>query len=98
MIRPRKGGRCAPLALFLWIQSVAASFFFGFPPRGNSCGIPLLLLFTAYNAPLQKILNLDVIATEIVRALTGSIGFVAAIPLTAFFAALLATREKLRHS
>ncbi|MBT9253098.1 MAG: YibE/F family protein [Brockia lithotrophica] len=41
-------------------------------------------------------LNLDAIATEIVRVLTGSIGLVAAIPLTAFFAALLATRERLR--
>ncbi|MBE3551158.1 MAG: YibE/F family protein [Brockia lithotrophica] len=37
-------------------------------------------------------------ATEIVRVLTGSIGLVAAIPLTAFFAALLATRGRLRHS
>jgi len=34
-------------------------------------------------------MNLNIIATEIARALTGSIGLVCAIPLTAFIAALL---------
>lgn len=46
--------------------------------------IPLLLLFMAYETPLIKILNLDMIATEIVRALVGSIGLIVAIPITAF--------------
>ena len=45
--------------------------------------IPLLLLFMAYNTSLSKILNLDLIATEVVRALVGSIGLVLAIPITA---------------
>lgn len=51
--------------------------------------IPLLLLFTAYQDPLVKIINLDIIATEIVRAFTGSIGLILCIPLTAITAGLL---------
>lgn len=49
----------------------------------------MLLLFLAYDMPLDQILNLDLIATEMIRALTGSIGLVAAIPLTAAAAAWL---------
>lgn len=55
---------------------------------------PLLLLFYAYNVPIQRILNLDTIGTELVRALSGSIGMVAAIPLTALVAAWLAMRDE----
>ncbi len=55
---------------------------------------PLLLLFYAYNVPIQRILNLDTIGTELVRAFSGSIGMVAAIPLTALVAAWLAMRDE----
>ncbi len=49
----------------------------------------MLLLFLAYDMPLEQIMNLDLIATEMIRALTGSIGLVSAIPLTAAAAAWL---------
>lgn len=55
--------------------------------------IPLLLLFMAYDTPMRKILNLDIIATEIVRSLAGSIGLVLTIPLTALIASLLMKKE-----
>jgi len=45
--------------------------------------IPLLLLFLAYETPIIQIVNFDHIATEIVKALAGSIGLIAAIPITA---------------
>lgn len=45
--------------------------------------IPLLLLFMAYDMPLLEIFNLDIIATEIVRSIAGSIGLVLTIPITA---------------
>lgn len=45
--------------------------------------IPLLLLFMAYQLPVVRLINLDLVATEVVRALTGSIGLVLAIPITA---------------
>lgn len=51
--------------------------------------IPLMLVFMAYQTPLIRIINLDLIATEIVRALTGSIGLIAAVPITAVAAAIL---------
>ena len=49
----------------------------------TGAALPLLLLFMAYETSLIKIMNLDLIATEIVRALSGSIGLLLTIPLTA---------------
>ncbi|WP_028307854.1 YibE/F family protein [Desulfitibacter alkalitolerans] len=51
--------------------------------------IPLLLLFLAYQQSYLKIVNMDFIATEFVRALSGSIGLVFAIPITALVSAAL---------
>jgi len=51
--------------------------------------LPLLLVLMAYDDPLVKIINLDMIATEIVRALAGSIGLILAVPLTALCAGYL---------
>lgn len=51
--------------------------------------IPLILVFMSYNTPLIKIINLDLIATEIVRALTGSIGLIIAVPITSLAAGIL---------
>ncbi|MFZ5965592.1 MAG: YibE/F family protein [Bacillota bacterium] len=56
--------------------------------------IPLLLLFMAYETSMVKILNLDIIATEAVRSLTGSIGLVLTIPITAAVASTLIKRKK----
>ena len=51
--------------------------------------LPLLLLFQASNSSWSDIINLDLIATEIVRAMAGSIGLTLAIPLTALAAGFL---------
>ncbi|WP_243120493.1 YibE/F family protein [Pelotomaculum sp. FP] len=51
--------------------------------------IPLMLVFMAYDTPFLKIINLDLIATEVVRALTGSIGLIMAIPITSFTSGIL---------
>ncbi|MEQ2130040.1 YibE/F family protein [Caldanaerobacter subterraneus KAk] len=56
--------------------------------------IPLLLLFMAYQTFLREIINLDIIATEIVRSLAASTGLVGAIPLTALAAGILVKRDK----
>lgn len=55
--------------------------------------MPLLLLFAASNQGLDKIANAELIAVEIVRTLCGSIGLVAAVPITTVLAALV-TRPK----
>lgn len=57
--------------------------------------LPLLLLLVAAPAgePWWIFLNREMIATEIVRTLVGSIGLLAAVPLTTFFASWLASRH-----
>lgn len=55
--------------------------------------IPLLLLFMAYETSMVKIMNMDIIATEIVRSLSGSIGLILTIPITALVASVLIKRK-----
>jgi uncharacterized membrane protein len=52
-------------------------------------GLPLLLLFALSGQDPITVLNGEVVAVEVVRALVGSIGIVAAVPLTTAVAALL---------
>jgi uncharacterized membrane protein len=49
--------------------------------------LPLLVLFVVANQSLGTIANSEVVAVEIVRTLVGSIGLVAAVPLTTWLAA-----------
>ena len=53
--------------------------------------MPLLLLFSISDQSLDMVANAEVIAVEIVRTLCGSIGLVAAVPVTTVLAAV-ATR------
>ncbi len=56
--------------------------------------LPLLLLIAAQpQISMLKILNLNMIATEFARTLTGSIGLICAIPLTAVITAFLLSRR-----
>ena len=68
--------------------------------------LPLILLISAQPAlPLLHVMNLNMIATEVVRSLIGSIGLLCAIPITAYATAFLITirprrkkREQLHES
>jgi uncharacterized membrane protein len=55
--------------------------------------LPLLLLVTIQAQPFGTLISREFMAGEIVRALVGSIGIVAAIPLTNTIAALVAERQ-----
>lgn len=57
--------------------------------------LPLLLLLVALPAgeSLITMINREMIAIEIVRTLVGSIGLLAAVPLTTFFAAMFAVKS-----
>jgi uncharacterized membrane protein len=55
--------------------------------------LPLLLYSSIAGVGLGNILSSQVIAQEIVRTLVGSIGLVAAVPITTFLAAAVATTE-----
>ncbi len=48
--------------------------------------LPLLLLFSVGRVPALDVANSEVVATEIVRTLVGSIGLVASVPLTTWLA------------
>lgn len=52
-------------------------------------GLPLLLLFALGGQEPMLVLNSEVVAVEVIRALVGSIGIVAAVPLTTIVAAAL---------
>lgn len=54
--------------------------------------LPLLLLLLTVAEPLGTLVNREILAVEIIRALTGSIGLVAAVPFTTAAAAFVAIR------
>lgn len=51
--------------------------------------MPLILLFAVSDQPLVMVANSELIAVEIVRTLCGSIGLVAAVPITTTLAAVV---------
>lgn len=53
--------------------------------------LPLLLLFSGNNASFLEIINYEIVAEEIVRTLVGSIGLIAAVPITSVIATRFAT-------
>lgn len=54
--------------------------------------LPLLLIFSATTLGFFEVVNFEVLATEIVATLVGSIGLIAAAPITTALAAVLARR------
>lgn len=52
--------------------------------------LPVLLIFSAGDIGFSEALNSEIVASEIVAMLVGSIGLIAAVPLTTWTAALLA--------
>jgi uncharacterized membrane protein len=51
--------------------------------------LPLLLVFTSGRLGVLEAANLELVASEIVATLVGSLGLIAAVPITTAFAALL---------
>jgi uncharacterized membrane protein len=60
--------------------------------------LPLMFLYATYNVSSVKVFNLEVISTEIIRALVGSIGLVLSVPLTAFVSGYLIKSSKTNTS
>ncbi|WP_084774641.1 YibE/F family protein [Nonomuraea candida] len=56
--------------------------------------LPLLLLFSIGEQPLGNVLTTPVIAQEIVRSVAGTLGLIAAVPITTALAALVASRHR----
>ena len=55
--------------------------------------LPLLILFVTSQDSLATVATTELVAVEVVRALCGSVGLIAAVPLTTVLTALLVTGE-----
>jgi uncharacterized membrane protein len=55
--------------------------------------LPVLLVFSSGQLGFIEAVNLELVATEVVATLVGSIGLIAAVPITTALASLLALRE-----
>ncbi|MGH3383516.1 MAG: YibE/F family protein [Nocardioidaceae bacterium] len=54
--------------------------------------LPLLLIFSATEVPFADLVTLEVISQEVVRGLVGSLGIIAAVPITTGLAAVVAAQ------
>lgn len=59
----------------------------------TGASLPLLLLFINNPHPFAEIINYEIIADEIVRTLTASIGLILAVPITTIIAILMAEKS-----
>ena len=55
--------------------------------------LQLMLLFMAYDVSFKEIINRDIIASEVVRSMAGSIGLIFTIPITAVVTGMLSERS-----
>ena len=55
--------------------------------------LPVLLIFSSSDLGSGEALSTEIVATQVVATLVGSIGLIAAVPLTTALAALLALDE-----
>jgi uncharacterized membrane protein len=60
--------------------------------------LPLLLLVYTSNVPLVELLNQEILATELVRTLVGSIGLVLAVPISTILAVLVIKKGDHAHA
>ncbi len=61
---------------------------------GSSFSILLLFVIQKKDYPLGRIINFEMIFLEIVKSLSGSIGMLVCIPMTAFIAALMLVKKR----
>lgn len=55
--------------------------------------MPLLLLFTKSSVSALNVLNIELIADEVVRTLVGSIGLILSVPVSTFLASIVASED-----
>lgn len=61
----------------------------------TGAALPLFLLLSINDFSLARALNLELVASEVVHTLVGSVGLVLAVPFTTFVAALMFRGDKL---
>jgi len=58
------------------------------------CSLSIMILLMAYNMPYFRAINLNMVSTEIIQGLSGSIGLVLTVPITSFVSALFIKNRK----
>lgn len=58
----------------------------------------IMILIMAYRMPYNQLINLDLVGTELIQGLAGSIGIVLTVPITALVASVLSKTEESRIS
>ena len=53
-----------------------------------------LIIIVLYKLPHIRLINLDLVSVELIQGISGSIGIILTVPITAFCAAFLAARKK----
>lgn len=61
------------------------------------CSLSIMILLMAYNMPYFRAINLNMVSTEIIQGLSGSIGLVLTVPITSMVSALFIS-NKLRKN
>ncbi len=56
--------------------------------------LPLLLIFSNNPRPFSDVVNIEMVSTEIVRTLVGSIGLILAVPITTYLAAFFVSQKE----
>jgi uncharacterized membrane protein len=64
----------------------------------TGASLPLLLVFTLANGSFRYLLNTEMLSEEIVRTLVGSLGLVAAVPISTLVATLTITNQERLNS
>jgi uncharacterized membrane protein len=86
----RAGGRVGRAHIASVINTIILAY--------AGASLPLLLLISVGREPLGQVLTNPVIAQEIVRSVVGTLGLIAAVPITTALAALVARRTQDRHA
>jgi uncharacterized membrane protein len=60
--------------------------------------LPILLYFKLYNMNFISVINMEIFATEIVRAIVGSVGLILTVPIVTFIAVIYLKGYKSKHS
>jgi uncharacterized membrane protein len=61
----------------------------------TGASLPLLLLLTLNDFSLSRALHIELVATEIVQILVGSVGLVLSVPIATYLAAMLFRGDRL---
>jgi len=61
----------------------------------TGAALPLLVLLTLSDFSLARVLNLELVSSEIIQILVGSIGLILGVPITTYLAAILFQGDRL---